>query len=1424
MQEPQTKTNKARRVRLKGSSSDLSAEKRMKSWHNAMEKVIQSSIGNISDLRATENKVLESMIFCQCLSSTASEWIHDEKLDQPALELFSKPMSMFVFELINRQYICTEMIHQDKYRGVSADSMWLKSRDAIFKTSQILSSVNVDLPDVPNTEELMLTLLDHLLENFKNEGEELAESPDPKTVWKENFRHKVHSARRSALRNWQARLKQVYETAYEHDENEHGMFCYPYVDAIAPDGVHLLLIFLSPLDMNFVDNKVSDNNRVPEITIGLYDVSNLMYPGAVHEAVPYVRHAFGRLLFSNMLGETDAALAETTQERSTVLRNWAKIASNGLTGILSREQAKAPFDPFVFCEALVKKALCANITGVDRTEIYPFNRAFVFREAGASSSISQEPIEMMVLESSILSNNPADRGRYLTARERRIRGTEDYECNPAYKKVTDENVMRFYIMEGDDRSLILSRKPELDTNLKQSILLKKWKSRNSEQAENAGYSIKLPDIDDADNDEIHAAIYNLFGRIIKNARIDKYIPDPLDPEKKYQVKTFSEEFERMRLNVLDRFDESGLYFCYDHGIDLKKNCSLLNELQSAYFSYLNDRFQEMDRNYLKDRYRQDNMTEEQINEILESHYHLNKMEEDPEKNKKTGQAHVDIEESAKRGSKIVLISFSWVLHDENMQFMVEDANAEAQQDALLGKEYNYTIVLVADQEQEKSVARVESEREDLNMFFQILMRQIWSDKLTEHEYLDKRSRSISGSLSQFFHRVKGMVPTDRKKEIDDFINNLRVLMETRRTKIEEINIFDPNYLFERLTGETNEGHFDQKAFAEYLQDQIAKWTENKTDCQVEVLPSFMPALKLVWADAIVRDAFTVAFKNAVEAALKDSEQNPTIYVQLQATPDRNNAKWFVDVVIDNPGGPLPSDLLEKLNAPVPVAVSKNENKSSSTGIGVFISRYQLQEVIRMGADMTISNVGKNRVQTRIRLPGSTVAVARQSAKPVFEKPMPDKNYVLYVEDSPAIYTQAIQHMEPLVQGVDLNLEHSRSATGGIEMLNQRMPFAILTDIFILRYEEDNESANSVNGKEFLEHALRMANSEKVFPPIWIFTHEEEGTVREMMDQSLLGEYQFFIWDKTEFEQLIRPKTIVVFSGEKHPNALPEDLLSLLFHSYRETPAEGKTVKKATGKTKTETNLKIKNLSMENGTVPDQIHTARKWTGRPVDIFLLVEAKCSRIDDLAGTLHAWFQHDGIVDPDPFTGRNKNLRKLCDRAYHRHLLLSLAVGKRTHAKLPPKLLYWGLKNNLWFCISKQKPEDLANTWLQILQDGKGPISYLRHELKNDLEASHLSTDLNHLLELLWQSEQLLETESSFSHELERLLMDERKSDNVIADYLIKPEQNTTLKEKIRQTFSEIAWSLQKAGEKDESVREKTDNQIQRIQILQNYLGGN
>jgi len=751
---------------------------------------------------------------------------------------------------------------------------------------------------------------------------------------------------------------------------------------------------------------------------------------------------------------------------------------------------------------------------------------------------------------------------------------------------------------------------------------------------------------------------------------------------------------------------------------------------------------------------------------------------------------------------------------------------------MLGPEYTFTLVLVADKDPEKSMARLRAEREDLKLFFQIIMERIWSDRRNEFQHLEKKSRSVGASIQQFAHRAKELIPDPkRKEEVDEFIKNIRFLTQTRRAPVEPIQIARPEQVFARLpaTGgnaeKTGSEGMRRKELEAYLRERARRWTEGKEkldgNVAVEVLASRFPELEVQWSDAVVRDAFNVAVKNAVEAAAARGEAGQ-VTCQIQASPGdvRDGlAQWFVDIVIENSGGPIDAKTLQELNQPDPVSRGKNVHKPGSTGVGVFLARYQLMEVIGSGADMILSNTGRDVVQTRIRLPAQLVATDSDASLAKVADDHPDRDYVLYVEDSEAFFEPMVSELEKLVARVELSVEHRRGRLAAMALVQKRMPLAFITDLTILE-QEDGDTSQRKSGALLLRDFLRLTGATKDRPPVWILSQEAEQDVVESLEQQ--ASYVLRETANASADDQTAQGSICVFSGAKHPADLPDGLLEHLISrvgsdvSGSAAPAGLEEIKNGPA------HLAIPSTSRG---LRSRMREALNSNDVDHGTVLVVQGKATRQNQIIPWLETWHRHPGIPDRDPAFANDPTRQLLTDHMYHKRLVLQLTVSATVRRRLRAQILYWGLQNNVWFDTRAVPPERLASKWVAIAQETKGPLSYLRHEVRSTWVDAALQSVLAETVQAINECEKELQLSVEDRRKLvQALVAGDRKLD--LDDLLVAPAVENELVSKLEGVHEKLGGlyrSLGSATEKDATLSIAVGEQRHMLTLLQDYIGG-
>ena len=787
-------------------------------WAGVVEEVIQHTVEARLDRDGRRDNPPEVFAFIQAIDQLIGDRSKRARKEgggieaSRELEWFAQPCEhMFVFRLSRRQYVSGAYRPDvDRPRGAEDDR-----ETAVDVATRLNKGIGLVPPEaIPSSRELIATLLAHVA------------SGGPHVVRKDSSEQQsfpelpLHSARRSAILNWQRRLEDLYRRRFAHEEGIAPEYAFPYVGIEIFDGEYLALVLVAPMDENFIDDKVPADSRACEIGLAFYRLERQVDPDALQAATALLREGFAHALFHLRTEQNRNVVVGSFGEVAKITRHWYQNAS--LYSILGDEASRDRFDPVRFCEALVHKLLC-SVEGVNEREVYPFDRVYIFREAGTTTELTREPIEMWVLEASIKSEDPDDLGAYLTRRERTTRDTAEYRCRKSQKMIEAKNTHRFFLQcssheRAADRLFLSKSASVTDVEMENAELQSNSRSMGSKAIDLSDHEVYRIDVgEDDDEKTLSMALYNLLAGKITRART-KEREQGMRVEVQ-EADALSDDFwEDTRLAVNQRADQHGLYFEYEHGLDLSVDVPLLDRLQKAYFRFLKDRARLDDDEYEKLTLRKSNFAPKQIEDIR------------ARRRSEKREAARDASQTESGNSKVVYISFSSELHDENNRLVLEEQrasrrdkhrnndSAEAEVPPILGPEYAFTMVFVSDNEPEKTRPDLQREKEDLRTVISMIIRQVWADKLKERRYLERRSKSIGECLSGFLHRAKGYIKDPRQKaEVDALHNGLQKLIAPERGHAEWQSFTSAEQvLWRMMTGESIEG-VTEAAVGERLQ-------------------------------------------------------------------------------------------------------------------------------------------------------------------------------------------------------------------------------------------------------------------------------------------------------------------------------------------------------------------------------------------------------------------------------------------------------------------------------------------------------------------------------------------------------------------------------------------------------------------------------
>jgi hypothetical protein len=153
--------------------------------------------------------------------------------------------------------------------------------------------------------------------------------------------------------------------------------------------------------------------------------------------------------------------------------------------------------------------------------------------------------------------------------------------------------------------------------------------------------------------------------------------------------------------------------------------------------------------------------------------------------------------------------------------------------------------------------------------------------------------------------------------------------------------------------------------------------------------------------------------------------------------------------------------------------------------------------------------------------------------------------------------------------------------------------------------------------------------------------------------------------------------------------------------------------------------------------PEGLNTLeRAVAGQHEDRELLValDATATTQVALAQVLASWHGHRGLVEPEYRGG----IYPLTRHMWHSRLVLVLELGPELHARVTPMGGYWALTNNVWLTRRPLDDREVDLQWRIMRHESTGPISAVRHDIKNKFNAF----GLNDLLDRFTSASQLAE----------------------------------------------------------------------------------
>ncbi len=1192
--------------------------------------------------------------FWACATRLArGDW--QRKVEGGPLALFQKPRLIADFSLWRREYSSAVLVGEP--HGRAGDDLADALRDLCLSESPVddartqaemtVAAEGVDPEsdwsgrDAGGEEvfyQLVRPLAQHLHATLFAAGQE----HDRETGAESSRRgpwHAVNSFQRSRLKTWQGWLEQA-----DGRRGRTPLQFYPYLGMeVSRTGGELFVAAVSYADTVFIDENVPDSHRLPNVVFGIFDISGLGGLGENHLRTlrPVLHQTLGRLAGTTMAYSRYKALNTAAGEASEISRYWY---SQGVLNLMQEDEAQGAFeseDPLAFWERFVEEILCARVPGVRNVETYPFDRAILINATGAGEQQGGGTLRMRVLESALRSSDANTLNQYLTSPESNALGLglESFNVTDKVLKwrmdleaVHDESTGRVYLQ---------------GTGLEPQPLA----------ASHEDTGVAHGDAQAARIERKFSNLYRLLGR------------EGVDPD----------QVRELQRPLWPEFDDEGLCYHYQHGLDLDQDLPAVDRLRDAVFRAQWARYDDA----------------------------LGQLEE------RTG---ADLRSKGppaiESWAKVVHVAFEPRRHANNI----------AGEQQTLPDQERFTLLLIADEDTEKSSPELQAERKDLHLVIQAVLRQRYRDRWRQQTALHRQRDVVSQTVRAFVHMFKDANLSHKQRaaleQMDDSIRNLLEILggatpAARRfaTGGDGIMHYLLNHVTEPQAPETPERSITDRLLAD-RDAAMAELEQAMNRPAVHYQPVDLPVLTAQLPDRVAREAFRVVYKNAVEAAALADHPAPAVTVSVMARPaSGEEERWYLDIIVVNDCDPLTEEVLARLNADQPTQMGHNKRKGgASMGIGVFTARTLLRSGLGRGADIRYTLHGRERLEARISLPVQRETVRPRAAGSEEAAPadaaIETGSWVLYLEDNPECGEPSSRLLTATLGGRGYTVRWVSCVEEARRLMDRALPALAILDMQVPYHAHDEHAAN--NGPYFLKHLLRTAAGEGHQPPVWVVTNHTGSAVREeLADEARAEKYGYRVAVGEPGALFPEEAGVWILESVKDLNKA-EGVRALL----NDVPAAGKPAGEALAHDRVDAVPAVFGPEGDFDTVAQQFMERHKGTPQSCREILIGQRETESLEAVAAACAEWFHHAEL--PNLFYP--EDTAPLHSATAHRVVVLNLRMPQPVLGDMDVRFRYWALRRNILPLSKNVEAGTIANLWATLPHDRKGPLSVLRHDIKN------------------------------------------------------------------------------------------------------------
>jgi len=1343
-------------------------------WQDRLEWVYQSALDTYLQPDASE-EVSAATWFIRKVKEVFDS---SASLEGTPLILFAGIESLIEFSVKDRLFKSRVLVHSDHVafqRSVEllkdvylSPEQQLVEQIASARLSARTAREKVDNHTQPGEVlELMVPLARHLYQVH-------IQNPECSTLPVEH-EYEMDGFNRSLLRNWRRLLESGGVRVLNHSEigaqedvpKSSVLNCYPYFSFHEIDREYMLMVAVNTLNEAELDEKVLPEFRIPTITLAVVRQAELYEQKKnLPQLASYLNQLFDRLETTVIAYRFQLALEASSGEASAISRYWYSTGVVNLLGTGVDQAALEDEDVLDFWDRFVTEVLCARIPGVNRTEVYPFDRVYIMDWTGANEDTKASTIRVRVLETAIRSRDPRDLNQHLSSLKRGDRELKDFD-------VVDK-IIKY-------RTNFELTKP---SDLGDEFELKPLNQQGFDDVDLSGLKYRF-EVTPPGKDELPQE--RLFKMVIQMLRLGNFKPDG----------STTDAFDDERAKIWGFFQNMGIAYQYRHGLNLEREAPALHAMQRAYFEML-ESFILSDSNTSGNGAKE--ASRRRLGKVVYIAY-------DPSLHTETTDKALG---SDSEGNRLIPRNarFSMALvADDDPEKSAAELDAEK-------KDLRLLIELIIRQQLRDKKREKQALRKRMGILKQTL------DQFMHRLRGEDIPPAVKERVENLWRGLSPLLETEKRK-LD------RVVIDpTSGGVIESLfqEIIEKDYSGLDLLGMLNrmrdvncgpyieKGYCDRGPTVTYLPSIIPGMTLRVP------LGLVRESFEVMYKNA------------CEAACTKNAPSTRNVTVQVQARPDHADSSgrnWFVDLIVENTTAPIPAATLARLNADTPVTIGENKDKLISTGIGVATSRSQLKDGVGKGADIRYVLIARDRLQARMTLPAILNQVKEQAhqVEPEIgsvvdareeESGIPETDYVLYVEDTEDIAKKNIDYLRARFASCGLGLKWTRSFEKASEALKANIPRLVITDLDILQKDIDSQS-DPKWGRHLLDSIFKLADPTGARPPVWIVSGKEVEECRgficgcrsfkqsgyEMVEvgsnTDLLKVGQVSLLKSVKLLQDCEAATSALDGLAVENDGIPVKLIDTF-----PTEAGIEYLSASLGKKDFDKKLAAYFDSNKSRDVFNRIFVAK--------------AAAANQKDLSDVLVSWFSHPGMPDleiPD------EPPRQLSDTTTHKTVVLSLVLDSALAGEMPLNFSHWCLCRNIVLHSGSLTDQNVADLWFGHIKDRKGIFSVIRHDLNSSASRfPKLADSAMKLRELVNRTEACLVADINDEQIMHSPVPREELSNQIDAVKTFQPGDRSV-------TFKEIAEAgfMLKQFTRDLPVDEKIRYQrLERgLSVLTNLMGG-